>query len=503
MIFVFEFCIKKRYKLRLVFFDNVTGLLDYLLLFLPKIIFIMITFKRTLSIVFVSLLLNSCATTQKIEALKPLPSDDTPMVFNTKTSFVNMPLEISLKEIENQLNKTLNGEIYNDANLEDDKTQMKITKTAPIRLIEKNGKIQTVLPLKIWARFKYGTDFMGLNDTREIFLNGTITMTSDVKLSNWKLSTTSKIEDFEWSESPSIVVAGKNVPITYIINPTLSIFKSRIAKKIDEAIENSCDFKPYVLEVLEKMSTPFLTSDQYQAWFKLIPIEVYVTDATLGKKDIKMDLGLKCNMQTMVGTKPKTTFDKGAIQFKAVTKVPEKLTANIAAISTYESASKIISNNFKGKEFAAGSRKITVQNVALWQREGKIIIALDMTGSINGTIYLSGIPNYNAVTKEIYFDQMDYVLNTKGLLTKTANWLLQGVILKKIQENCRYSIKDNLEEGKKSLVPYLNNYSPMKGVFVNGSTNDFEFEKVEVTNKAIIAFITTTGKMNVKIDGMD
>ena len=463
----------------------------------------MATFRVTFSILFLSLIYTSCSTTQKIEALKPLPSDDAPMVYNTKTSFVNMPLEISLKEIENQMNKTLNGEIYNDSNLEDDKTEMKITKTAPIRLIEKNGKIQTILPLKIWSKFKYGTDFMGLNDTREINLNGTITMTSDVKLSNWKLSTTSKIEDFQWSESPSIVVAGKNVPITYIINPTLSIFKSKIAKKIDEAIEGSCDFKPYVLDVLEKMSTPFLTSEQYQAWFKLIPIEMYVTDAVLGKSQINMDLGLKCNMQTMVGSKPKNTFDRKEILFKAVTKVPEKLTANIAAISTYESASKIISSNFQGKEFASGSRKIVVQNVAMWQKDSKIIIALDMTGSINGTIYLSGIPNYNAITKEIYFDQMDYVLNTKGLLTKTANWLLQGVILKKIQENCRYSIKTNLEEGKKSLLPYLNNFSPMKGVFVNGTTGDFEFEKIEVTNKAIIAFITTTGKMNVKIDGME
>jgi len=463
----------------------------------------MYTLKRTFSILLASLFFNSCSTNQKIEALKPLPSDDTPMVFNNKTSFVNMPLEISLKEIENQLNKTLGNEIYNDSNLEDDKTEMKITKTASIRLIEKNGKIQTVLPLKIWTRFKYGTEFMGLNDTREIYLNGTITMTSDVKLSNWKLSTTSKIEDFQWSESPSILVAGKNVPITYIINPTLSIFKSKIAKKIDESIENSCDFKPYVLEVLEKMSTPFLTSEQYQAWFKLIPLEVYVTDATLGKKEIKMDLGLKCNMQTMVGTKPTTNFDKTAIQFKAVTKIPEKLMANIVAISTYESASRIISNNFNGKEFTSGSRKIIIQNVALWQRDSKIIIALDMIGSINGTIYLSGTPNYNVVTKEIYFDQLDYVLNTKGLLTKTANWLLQGVILKKIQENCRYSIKENLDEGKKSLLPYLNNFSPMKGVFVNGSLNDFEFEKVEVTDKAMIAFITTTGKMNVKIDGMD
>ena len=98
---------------------------------------------------------------------------------------------------------------------------------------------------------------------------------------------------------------------------------------------------------------------------------------------------------------------------------------------------------------------------------------------------------------------MDYVLNNNGLLTKTANWLLQGVILRKIQESCRYSIKENLEEGKKNLLPYLNNYSPMKGVFINGLLNEFEFEKVEITNDALIAFITTSGKMNIKIDGME
>ena len=454
-------------------------------------------------ILIASFVFNGCSSVQKIDAMKPLPSDNSPMVYKTNISFVNMPLEISMNEIENQLNKSLNGQIYDDSNLEDDKTEMKIWKTGPIQLIEKDGKIQSVIPLKIWSKFKYGTDFMGLNDTKEINLNGKIILSSVAKLSNWKMNTTSKIEDFEWSESPTILVAGKNIPITYIINPTLSVFKSKISKIIDEAIEKSCDFKPYVLDVLEKMSTPFMTSELYETWFKLIPIEVYVTDAVLEKNKISMDLGLKCNMQTMVGMKPKNTFVRTAITFKAVDKIPDKITATVAAISTYESASRIITKNFQGKEFGSDKRKIVVQQVKLWQKDTKIIIALDMTGSINGTIYLSGIPNYNPITKEIYFDQMDYILNTKGILTKTANWLMQGVILKKIQESCRYSIKENLDEGKKSLLPYLNNFSPMKGVFVNGTMNDFEFEKVEITNKAIIAFITTTGKMNVKIDGME
>ena len=461
------------------------------------------TFLVIFALLFTLLLTISCGTAKKIEAIKPVPSNDNPVVFKNKVSFISMPVEITLKELEQQLNKNVTGLIFNDSILNDDKTEMKIWKTAPIKLSEKEGNIISEIPLKIWAKFKYGTDFMGLNDTREINLNGIITLDSKTHLTNWKLTTTSKIEDFEWSESPTILVAGKNVPITYIINPTLSMFKSKISKKIDEAIDKTCDFKPHVLDALDKLSNPILTSEQYETWFKMVPLELYVTEAKLNKTKIMLNMGLKCNMQTMVGQKPKSGFDASKIVLKPVEKIPDNTTVSVVAVSTFESASKIVTKNFQGQEFASGSRKITVQKVDLWQKDGKMIIALDVLGSINGTIYLSGIPNYNPITKEIYFDQMEYVLNTKSVLMKSANWLLHGTILKSIQANCRYSIKGNLEEGKQNMKPYLNNYSPMKGVFVNGTINDFEFEKVELTDKAIIAFITTSGKMDIKVDGLE
>jgi len=101
------------------------------------------------------------------------------------------------------------------------------------------------------------------------------------------------------------------------------------------------------------------------------------------------------------------------------------------------------------------------------------------------------------------FDKLDYVLDTKSVLIRSANWLAQGYVLRKIQESCRYSIKPNLEEGKQNVMQYLTNYSPMKGVFVNGTLADFEFQRIELTNKAILAFIKTSGQVDVKIDGME
>lgn len=451
-----------------------------------------------------SALLVSCSSAKKIEALKPEPGNDKPVAVETTTSFINLPVTIAIADVETQVNKLLNGLVYEDKKIEDDNIAMKVWKTAPIKFSEQNGKLQTIVPIKITANVRYGTSALGMNlyDTREVNMNGVITFNSKIGLSNWKITTATTIESLEWKESPSVTIGSKQVSITYLINPAVKLFKKQIEDELDKAMSKSMDFKPQVLDALQQVSTPILANEQYETWFMVTPNELYVTDAVLSKKQITMDMGMKCSMQTWVGEKPANNFKKENVVLKAVSKMPDKITATVAAVSTYESASKLITKNFQGQEFGSGKRKVTVQNVNLWSKDSKMIIALDLTGSINGTIYLSGYPSYNAATKEIYFDQLDYVLDTKSVLLKTANWLAEGMILRKIQESCRYSIKENLEEGKKNLTPYLNNYSPMAGVYINGSVNDFKFDKIELTDKAIIAFIKGSGKMNLKIDGM-
>ncbi len=451
-----------------------------------------------------AIFLHGCSSTQQITALKPEPGNSGEVVYQNTTSFISMPVTIGVADVEAQVNKMLNGVIYEDKDIDDDKIMMSVTKTAPIKFSEENGLLKSIVPIKVNAHYKYGTSALGIDmyDTREFDLNAVVTLTSKVGLSNWKMTTATTIESFEWQESPTMTVAGKKVAITYLVNPAMKYFKSKIEKKLDESLAKISDFRPQVLAALEKISTPILTSEKYETWFKLVPQELYVTDASLSKKQITMDMGMKCTMQTLVGEKPKATFKKEDVVLKAVKQMPDKISAAVAAVSTFENASKIVTKNFQGQEFASGKRKVVVQKVDLWSKDNKVVIALQMTGSINGTIYLTGIPNYNAVTKEIYFDQMAYVLDTKSVLMRTANWLAEGYILKKIQESCRYSIKENLEEGKKNLQPYLNNYSPMPGVFINGTVNDFEFEKVEITNNAIIAFIKGSGTMNLKVDGL-
>ena len=458
--------------------------------------------------ILIILSISSCSTSNKIATLKPEPDNADPLIYENSPSFINLPISVKLKDVENQTNTFLNGLIYEDDNIEDDNIEMKIWKLAPISISNDlalpGGKIKTILPLRVLFKYRIGTKTLGVNlyNTKEFNLNGIVTLVSDVTLSNWKLTTKTELKSLEWNESPTMVVFGKNVPVTYLMTPAIKIFRAKIEKSIDNAIEKSMDFKPNVLTALEKICTPFQMNEAYESWLRITPIEIYSTNTILKNDTFLMNMGMKCTMTTLIGKQPESKFDASKIVLKPVTKIPNQITANIAAVSTFAEASKIMTKNFAGQEFGSGSKKVTVEKVEIWHKNDKIVIALNVLGTINGTIYLTGFPQYNEQSKEIFFDKLDYALDTKNKLMRTANWLAQGLILRKIQENCRYSIVPNLEEGKQSMAAYLKNYSPMPGVFVNGKMDNIQFQKIQLTNKAIIAFIKVNGTVNIAVDGL-
>ena len=194
----------------------------------------MLKFFPLLFLIILLIFTSSCSTTNKIATLKPEPDDATPLVYENTPSYINLPISIKLRDIENQTNSLLNGLIYEDNTIDDDDIEMKIWKLAPITI--KNSKdpnvdkLTTILPLKATIKYRIGTKTMGVNlyNTKEFNLNGIVTLNSKVNLSNWKLKTQTELVSLDWNESPTMSVFNKNMPVTYLINPSIKLFKSKI-----------------------------------------------------------------------------------------------------------------------------------------------------------------------------------------------------------------------------------------------------------------------------------
>lgn len=451
------------------------------------------------------LLVVGCATAPKLQTMMPEKTEAEPLKYQYLTSFLSLPVNIKLKDIQNQINKNFSGLIYEDKQIEDDNITAQVYKTSNILISQKNDFLEIILPLKINATYRYGTEKLGIKlyDTKTFDLNANVVLQSKVNLSNWQLKSETNIVDIIWNESPSMDVFGKKMPITYLINPMLKVFRSKIEKNINEKMNETLDFKPYVLDALEKFSKPILTDETYQSWFRLTPIELYTKDAVLDNQAIDIEMGLKCTMETLIGKEPKQKFKRDEIVLKPVKSFPNKLEAHVVVVSSYEEASKIIQKNFGGQTFGDGDNKVTVNQVDLWHNKGKVVIALDVIGKVNGKIYLKGVPKYRTEDKTIYFDDMDFVLDTKNILHKSAAWLLSGKILKMIKEKSQYSISPNIEDGKKTLLKYFDNYSPMKGVFVNGQLTSLTFDNIQINDKGFVAFLTAEGQLKINVDGLE
>lgn len=446
----------------------------------------------------------SCSSSKKIEALKPSPNYSNEIVYDKQTSYLNLPVEIAVADLQNQTNKYLNGLIYDDEKIEDDNLMIKIWKQAPIVINENGGKLEMVLPLKVWVKVRYGIEKFGLSayDTRELNLNGNIKLNSKVIFTNWKLSTATQIGGIDWVQSPSITILGKDVPITYLINPAIALFKPKLGKMVDDAIAQSLDIKPYVLNALEQVSKPVEVNNTYHVWFAMQPLELYTNQAKVANKKISIVMGMKSYLETSVNSKPTLSFDKTKIALLAAEKLPDDFGISVAGIITYQAAAALMKQNFAGKQFQSGSRSVTINDVALWGKDGKMIVELGMSGSVNGNFYLSGIPVYDSTTKEIFLDQVDFILDSKNQLLKLGDWVAHGIIAKKIKENCKYSIKEQLTQGETTLKTYLSNYEPVKGVKVNGNVLGLTPQKISLTPNAIVTMITAGGKVSISVNGL-
>lgn len=452
------------------------------------------------------LMLTGCSSTHKttkLTTLAPEPETTDTLILPLKDSFINLPVKIEMKGLSDLLNQHFNGLIYHDSLIEDDNIRLKIWKEAPIQLSIQDKKIKSVLPLRAVITYRIGTDKLGfpIYDERDLFLNGTVRLLSSVKLSNWSFTTQTQIETLVWKENPSIKILGQDISVANLVNPAIGLFKKTIEQQIDASLRESLNFKPRILEAVNALRQPQLLSETYESRLVIDPKELYITDSQTDDSGLFFGMGIKAHIYTVLGQTPK--FNNPQPILKPVKEIPDRADVSLLISSTYKEAARLILKNFQGQSFGEGKKQVRITEVALWQKAGKLVVKLHLEGSVTGAVYLSGYPQFNSVTQEVYFDQLDYVLDTKNALLKSADWLASNRMLIAFQQLCRYSLAEQFEELKENLITYTRHYSLSPGVYLDGELHSLDFVKFELGTNALSAHLLLKGKMAVSVSGWE
>jgi len=454
---------------------------------------------------FIALLVfvSSCKTAMQIERPKEsyLPSNLAPAV-----SELPLQVEVDVKKLEAAINKKMNGLIFEGDKLNNQDLSVKIWKAQNFSFTVKNNVIEYRVPLKLWTRFAWTVEKFGLSVGDKYEANGSIALNYKTTIEidkNWKLVAKTTSNGFQWIETPKLNVIGVTVPVTPIANIALQKSEQAISDQIDAALAQMVDLKKYVSMAWTEAQKPMQVSTENNLWVRITPKDILVSPFTTTGQKLNLAIALQAQIESFMGMKPDQNKATPLPAFKMSATQPKDFNLNIAADATYDKISEMAKSQLVNKTFAEGKKSITITDLSIFGSNGKPVFVADVTGSIKGKIYFTGTLAYNAEKVAVEVLNPEFDLTTKNALLKSAEWLLNGLIIKKITPYLTYPVKAEIETMKTDANKMLSNYKVMDGVALTGKLNSVTVKSLDLVPGAVRLNANVRGNVALKVDELN
>jgi hypothetical protein len=421
-------------------------------------------------------------------------------------SYLNIPIEINIADIERQINGSLASTLYDDDSFENDDLKLRIDKTGSFEITSSlNENFSFEIPLAIDATKSISV--LGMRQSASTKFLMKVKFSSSFFLSSdWGFHTNTKVEGFEFITEPKITMAGFNIPVKSLIEKVLVNYQPYIARQIDDQVSDNILIKPQVLDLWNSLKEPILLSETYKTWLKIDPQDMLISPIKSQGNKLKMNIAMKAYVDTYTG---ETKFGKVVKSvdlppLKFVNNPPAGFNINVSNLLTFYEAQSIAKSIFLGQSFHFVNNKyaVKVEGIDLFGTiENRMVIQLKLSGSVDGTVFLTGVPEYEKASNTIKLANLDFDIKTKNVLLKSAAWLLEGKLEKEIAKEMFFSVDEMLSQIQANVTESLSK-EYMRGVKIETSTLKMVPKGVSMSQEGIVSQFVAIGNIKLTIDGL-
>lgn len=447
------------------------------------------------------LFLASCKTIKT----DPPSQSYIPFEFKPRLSTLNIPFEVPVEDLENIINSNLTGLLYEDANLYDDDMQMKIWKQNTIALDVVGDEFRFKVPLKIWLKAGYRVNQYGITiaDYAETNCALTVNFVSGIKVSpDWSVSTNTRMTGYEWITEPKLDMIMFDLPLTYVADKIIASQKTKIASLIDEKTAAYIQIRDYVQPAWSMAQEPIALSGDPASWLKIAPAEIHMSPLMGRAGLLQSSIGMDAYLYVTLGQKP-AGESKPLPRLTMANNNTGYFNLSILSDISYGYAKELAKKYFEGMEFEFrnGKKKIRIDEVDLYGSKGKMVIGLLLSGSLKGKVFLEGLPYYEPSSKSIRVREVEFNIDTKNKLIRSADWLAHNVFLKKIESYLSIPVADQIKENEKMIEEALSGKQINSYVTLDGRIIQIAPETIFLNEAGIGTIINVKGILNVKLRG--
>ncbi|MCC6283301.1 MAG: DUF4403 family protein [Saprospiraceae bacterium] len=442
-----------------------------------------------------------CKTAAPTNAPKPAEQYNTE-VEQPLVSTLTIPVNISVDDLVRSLNARLSGRaLYEDYSYTDngnDGLMMNAWKSQDITLFFSGNTIKYRIPLKLWIK-------------KELLLGAAAEVEGELALNfkttfsinaDWTLSTQTEVEYHEWISRPYLKTGLGNISVETIANLGLNRSKRTLSQTLDQYVSQQISLRPYVQEAWTALQEPILMDSLYQMWVKTTPTGIAMTPITTYNNAIRAKIAVDCLNDVNFGQKPYFRENSTLPNLRLISEAPDDYQVRIATDVPFPEAERLAKNMMIGQVFESGKNKVKVEDIQLWGNNDKVVVNSRLSGSFNGNIYFIGRPEFNPQKNQIEVKDLDFQVDTKNFLFRTASWIFQGTIKNQMKKAMTFPLDENIKALKASVQESLNYYEIQPGIVLTGTVDSVTVENTRVTPTSIRVNLFSKGKVNVDVKGL-
>ncbi|MEZ4964307.1 MAG: DUF4403 family protein [Saprospiraceae bacterium] len=441
-----------------------------------------------------------CKTGQYASAPKP-PENYNPANEPALLSSIAVPVNISIKELLNSLNTRLSGQaLYEDYSYTDngnDGLMLNVWKSQDITMFVSGNTIKYRLPLKLWM--KKNLLVADAEADAELALNMKTTFYINP---DWSLSTHTEVEYHEWLAKPRLKTGLGNISIETLANLALNRSKSTLSQTLDRYVSQQLNLRPYVEEVWTALQEPILLDSAYNMWVKTTPVSIGMTPIVSGWENIRATIAVECLNDVTFGAKPWFRQNSTLPGLQHISEAPDEFQIRVATDVPFPEAERMAKNMMIGQVFESGKKKVKVEDIQLWGNNDRLVVNTKLSGSFNGNIYFIGRPQFNPDRNQIEVRDLDFHVDTRSFLLRSAAWLFQGTIKNQMKNAMTFPLENNIAELKTSVQQSLDHYELQPGVVLSGVVDSITVENTRITPTSIRVNLFSKGRLNLDVRGL-
>ncbi len=285
--------------------------------------------------------------------------------------------------------------------------------------------------------------------------------------------------------------------ITKIVAGTL---KSELELSISDMQKKLQTFslKPYLQTVWDTLQSPYRMTGF--GFLSTQPEQLRISQVELRRDSLFMSLGLTARPELKqlpdIGRKalPNLTDFRARSGFKLF----------IAQQLPYDSLGQVANAQIAGKEFQMGKglfkKTVRIDSIKIQgSLTNRLLLKVFVSKAAKGIFYLEGKPVWDAKKQEVWLDSLDFHVETKQFLIRTASNLLDGTITAKLKEYTRFNLEQKVKDLNTGLFAQMNR-SIYPGVNSKGYLTRLAVDDMKASDKGIFIAAAAEGRLWIDID---